>query len=120
MVIWITGKAKAGKTTLAQNLAQAIPAAIVLDGDAMRGHFPEGYENDDRERNILRLAHFAAMLEEQGFTPIVSCISPKRIWRDAARQLLKQSILIYVPGGILWEGTKYEEPTTEELCRHRY
>lgn len=32
-----------------------------------------------------------------------------------ARKLLKESMLIYVPGEFMWEGTEYKEPDHEEM-----
>lgn len=115
MVIWITGKAGAGKTVVSQKLSRSVQDAVLLDGDKMREHFAADFTDDGRKENIMRLAHFAAILEDQGFTPIVACVSPKREWREEARKLFKESILIYLSGGTLWEGTTYEEPDAEEM-----
>ena len=61
------------------------------------------------------VATFAAMLEEQGYTVIVELFAPTRALRLMARQKWAQSQLVYLPGGTLWEGTTYEEPTSEEF-----
>ena len=87
----------------------------MLDGDEVRIHFPTGYEDKDREENIMRIAKIAAIAESQGFVVIVALVSPKKIWRMQGRKLLKESMLIYMPGGTLWEGTEYEEPDHEEM-----
>ena len=115
MVIWITGKASSGKTPIAKKLCQVIPGAVLIDGDVMREHFPADFDDDGRKQNIMRIAHFAAILEGQGFTPVVACVSPKREWRDEARKLFKDSILIYLTGGKLWKGSTYEIPKEDEL-----
>lgn len=115
MVIWITGRAGAGKTTLAHALAGGNPRAVVLDGDEVRKHFAAGFDDASRWRHIERIARMAALLEEQGFTSVVACVSPKAGWRAAARKLLRESLLIYLPGGHLWKGTEYEEPGPDEL-----
>lgn len=115
MVIWITGKANSGKTTMAQRLAKTVARPVILDGDEMRKIFPVGFELKDREDNIIRLAKFAALLERQGFTPLVACISPTKELRRKARRLFESSCLIYMPGGMLWANTEYEEPDSDEL-----
>ncbi len=115
MVIWITGKADSGKTTMAKRLSQTVERPVILDGDEMRKIFPTGYEVADREANIMRLAKFAALLERQGFTPLVACVSPTKELRQKARRLFESSCLIYMPGGTLWKGTEYEEPDSDEL-----
>jgi adenylylsulfate kinase len=117
MVIWITGKGHAGKTTTARKLATVIPKAVLLDSYDFRRYFPGGDDFSDRGRrnNIMRLARVAAILEQQGFVPIVACVSPTKELRNEARRLFKESMVIYVPGGQLWEGTTYEEPDIEEI-----
>ncbi|MFH1624472.1 MAG: adenylyl-sulfate kinase [Pseudomonadota bacterium] len=115
MVTWITGKAGAGKTTLAKILAANDPMAIILDGDEIREWFPIGYSDENRIEHIMRIAKFAAILERQDVHPIIALVSPRKEWRQAARQLFEESELIYVTGGSLWPGTEYEEPDMEEL-----
>lgn len=115
MVIWITGKAKAGKTTMAEALQKVMPGSLILDGDAVRQQFPTTFDDAGRRENILRIAKMAGIAEKQGIPVIVACVSPKKEWREEARKLFRQSILIYVPGGTLWPGTTYEEPDSFEL-----
>lgn len=115
MVIWITGKANSGKTTMATRLSQIMTRPIILDGDEMRKIYPVGFESKDREENVMRLAKFAALLERQGFTPLVACVSPTKKLRQKARRLFNSSCLIYMPGGTLWKDTEYEEPDEDEL-----
>ena len=92
-------------------------AAILLDGDELRKHlFPDsGYSQEDRERNTMFTARIAALLEEQGFIPIVAKISGRKKWRQEARKLFKSSKLVYVEGGTVWDDNPYEEPDAEEL-----
>lgn len=115
MVIWITGKANSGKTTMAKRLAKTVERPVILDGDEMRKIFPAGFKAQDREDNVMHLAKFAALLERQGLTPLVACVSPTKELRQKARQLFESSCLIYMPGGTLWPGTEYEEPDSDEL-----
>jgi adenylylsulfate kinase-like enzyme len=109
MVYWITGRSGAGKTTLANRIAKQTNG-IVLDGDKIREYFISDFTDEGRESNIMLIAKFAALLEEQGFTVVVACISPKREWRKKAQLLLNECIEICLPFGELWEGTDYEEP----------
>lgn len=119
MVYWFTGKSSAGKTVLANrfklNLEGFGHSVILFDGDEVRPYFDEKYTDEDRERHIMRIASFAAILESQGFTIIIALVSPKKEWRMKARKLFKKSMLVYVPGGILWDNTCYEEPDHEEM-----
>lgn len=119
MVYWITGKASAGKTVYANRLRRQLEKygepVLVLDGDNVRQYFPTGYDDKEREEHIMRIAKIAAIAESQGIVVIVALICPKKEWRMKARKLLNESLLIYLPGGILWEGTEYEEPDSEEI-----
>jgi adenylylsulfate kinase-like enzyme len=115
MVIWITGKGQSGKTTTAEKLASVINRAVVLDAHYFRRYFGGDFTDAGRRENVLRLARVAAILELQEFVPIVCCVSPTKELRDEARKMFKQSTMIYVPGGVLWEGTTYEEPDRSEI-----
>ena len=116
MVIWITGKAGSGKTTTAKSLASVINKAVIIDAYEFRRQFADGDFTDEGRRNsILRIARVGAILEDQGFVPIIVCVSPTKSVRNEARQLFKESMIIYVPGGNLWKGTSYEEPDSIEI-----
>jgi adenylylsulfate kinase len=120
MVYWITGKSSAGKTVYAKRLKRFFTdlgeKALLLDGDEVRDQFTDQeYTDDSRFAHIMKIAHFASIAEKQGFIVIIAVISPKKEWRMKARKLFEKSMLIYMPGGHLWEGTEYEEPDHEEM-----
>lgn len=119
MVYWITGRSSSGKTVYAYRLKKQLEAlgqkVLLLDSDEVRAKFETGFDDKDRESHILRVAKFAALAEEQGFVVIVAIISPKKEWRMKARKLLKESMLIYMPAGFMWDNTSYEEPDHEEM-----
>ena len=116
MVIWITGRKGSGKTTTAKRIGRQITNGVVIDGEQVRAMANNtDYTDDGRHRNITDIALIAAMLEQSGLVPIVACISPKKEWRMYARRMFRESVLIYRPGGTLWEGTTYEEPDAEEM-----
>jgi adenylylsulfate kinase-like enzyme len=119
MIYFITGRAGAGKTTLAKKISSKINA-VLLDGDDFRETFPMGFSEVEREAHILHMAKIAALLERQGRDVIIAAIMPKRIWREAARSLCEKTLLIYLPGGKMWDEKEphfieYEEPTEQEL-----
>ncbi len=112
MVYWITGRRNSGKTTLAYRLKAQIPESVVVDGDEVRRYFPTGYTDDEREENQERIAKIAALLEKQGFTVIVACVSPNRELREQLQfEYFDECLEICMPFGELWEGTDFEEPS---------
>lgn len=120
MVYWLTGKSSAGKTVYSKRLKRQFEdlgaKVLLLDGDTVRDQFDnKEYDDESRLSHIMTIAKFAAIAEKQGFVVIIALISPKKEWRMKARKLFDKSMLIYLPGGILWEGTEYEEPDHEEM-----
>jgi len=120
MVYWLTGKSSAGKTVYSKRLKRQLEKlgakVLLLDGDTVRDQFQNNdYDDEARLNHIMTIAKFAAIAEQQGFIVIIALISPKKEWRMKARKLFDKSMLIYLPGGILWEGTTYEEPDHEEM-----
>lgn len=120
MIYWITGRSSAGKTVYAKRLKKQFEVlnakVLLLDGDDVRDKFNnQEYTDEARLQHIMSIARFAVIAESQGFIVIISLISPKKEWRMKARKLFDKSMLIYIPGGVLWEGTEYEEPDHEEM-----
>jgi len=120
MVYWITGKSSSGKTVYSKRLKRQLESlgakVLLLDGDEVRDQFEDQeYTDEGRLKHIMKVASFASIAEKQGFVVIIALLSPKKEWRMKARKLFEKSMLIYMPGGHLWEGTEYEEPDHEEM-----
>ena len=120
MIYWITGRSSSGKTVYAKRLRRQFEdlgvKVLNFDGDVVRDfNLDTDFSDDAREMHIMTIAKFAAIAEKQGFIVIISLLSPKKEWRMKARKLFDKSMLIYMPGGFLWEGTEYEEPDHEEM-----
>ena len=120
VVILVTGKAGAGKTTyadrLAEELQEAGKSAIVLDGDRVRQETGNlDYSETGRESHLRHIAGLAAQAERTNIIVIVAVIAPKRKWRRMMQGVWKQSRLVYLPGGQLWPGTIYEQPDDDEF-----
>jgi len=113
MVYWITGRSGAGKTSLAKEIALR-ENAVILDGDEIRKLFgPGGFTPRDRFEHLIRMSKFAILLERQGFTVVIACISPDRAERKFFQSGFRACKEVYIPGGTMWPGTKYEEPLDE-------
>ena len=110
MVYWITGRKNSGKTTLAYRLKAQIPNSVVVDGDEVRGLWKGGFTDEARIKNLQTITKIALLLERQGHTVIIACVSPKRSWRKNFQAKFEKCIEICMPFGELWEGTGFEEP----------
>ena len=120
MVYLITGKAGAGKTHYAKELKKELEEdgykVKHLDGDVLRKQTKNNdYSDTGRKNNLIVAAKEAKHYAKKGYEVILSFVCPKKEWRDMMRKLWKESITIYIPGGVLWEGTTYEKPNKEEL-----
>jgi adenylylsulfate kinase-like enzyme len=126
MVILVTGKAGAGKTTYGKRLAEEYKAegrkVIMIDADEFREERgttkPEDFSDEGRISNLMEAAKLAAEFEKKGYIVILAFIAPKEEWRDMMRKLWEMSVVVYIPGGTLWPGTIYERPTFDELTLH--
>ena len=87
---WLTGLPGAGKTTLAQALANALrergEPACVIDGDELRAGLCEdlGFDAASRAENVRRAAHMARLLNANAIHAVVAMVSPANDARAAA------------------------------------
>lgn len=95
-VFWLTGLSGAGKSTLARGidarLFQTGMRVAVLDGDIMRKGLCAGlgFSLEERQENLRRVAHTAALLVELGHICLCACIAPLRAHRQMCRQIIGQ------------------------------
>lgn len=87
MIVNLTGQAGAGKTTISKELLKLIPDSINIDGDELREILNnKDYSETGRRNNIKTAYHIALFLEKQGFTPIISLISPYKDLREELKE----------------------------------
>jgi adenylylsulfate kinase len=92
--IWITGRPGSGKTTLAERLAKALAARgivmRVLDlPSARRLLLPDRAGSElDHEIVYRAIAYTGKLLTEAGVAVIIDATAPRRVWREAARELI--------------------------------
>ncbi len=100
-VLWFTGLSGSGKSTIAQEVVQALRASGQkiehLDGDAVRSVFPAtGFTRPDRDAHVRRMGFMASRLEAHGVLVIASFVSPYRESRKAVRAMCTDFIEIFV------------------------
>ena len=101
-VIWLTGLSGAGKSTIAQVLAQVLNEkglkSYVLDGDVLRTGLNKdlGFSEQDRMENIRRTAQVAKLMVDAGIIVIAALISPYAKDRQSARELFKKDQFVEV------------------------
>jgi adenylyl-sulfate kinase len=102
--IWFTGLSASGKSTLAFALERRLidmgHPCYVLDGDNIRHGLNKDllFSDKDRSENIRRVAEVAKLLNEAGLIVITSFISPYRIDREFAKEIIGEDrfVEIYV------------------------
>lgn len=91
--LWMTGLSGAGKTTLAQAIAEELNdhniTTSLLDGDVVREHLSKGlgFSRADRDTNVLRIGFVASEIARHDGISICSTISPYRDTRQSVRQM---------------------------------
>jgi adenylylsulfate kinase len=89
--VWLTGLPSAGKTTIANALAQRLAsegrAVEILDGDVVRTVLSTelGFSRADRDANVDRIGWVATTLARHGVLVLASVVSPYAAARDGVR-----------------------------------
>jgi len=93
-VFWMYGLSGSGKSTLAiqveRDLHKSNIHSIILDGDNLRSTLNKdlGFTDADREENLRRACEVAKMLAVNGLVVIASFITPRRKFRESAREII--------------------------------
>ena len=103
MTVWMTGLSGAGKSTLANELEKRLFSmgrhTMLLDGDNVRMGLNKnlGFKENDRAENIRRVAEVSKLMNDAGLIVLTSFISPYRLDRRMAREIIGNSFVeIYV------------------------
>lgn len=101
-VVWFTGLSGSGKSTLANAVAHLLHErnhhTYVLDGDNVRHGLNKnlGFSPEDREENIRRVGEVARLFVDAGTIVMTAFISPYRVDRDQARELIIENRFVEV------------------------
>jgi bifunctional enzyme CysN/CysC len=101
-VLWFTGVPGAGKSTIANIVERKLAAqgkhTYLLDGDNLRHGLNKdlGFTAADRVENVRRTAEVAALMADAGLIVLVALISPYRVERRMARELVGDDSFVEV------------------------
>src|SRR3989441_11039551 len=101
-VVWFTGLAGAGKSTMANALQAELVGrgrhVELLDGDEVRTHLSKGlgFSKEDRDTNIRRIGYVARLVARSGGVAITAAISPYREVRDEVRVQTPSFVEVYM------------------------
>jgi adenylylsulfate kinase-like enzyme len=101
-LVWVTGLAGSGKTTLGRSLHDALAACgtqtVLLDGDVLREITGDvfGYGRDDRLRCAEFYARLCALLTEQGVNVICCTVSMFESVRERNRRVVPRYLELYL------------------------
>ena len=102
MIIILFGQPASGKTTLANALYEDIwegswAGAVRIDGDRWRDITKnKDYSKEGRIRNLKGAFDMALYLEKDGYTPLLSFVTPYEELRSYLRENAKNLIEIYL------------------------
>ncbi len=102
VILWFTGLSGSGKSTLANAVNVALfkkgLSTYVLDGDNIRHGLCKdlGFSDEDREENIRRISEVAKLFLDAGIIVLTAFVSPFKLDREKARQLVNQEDFIEI------------------------
>jgi adenylylsulfate kinase len=101
--IWMTGLSGSGKSTISSILKHKFENESgryveILDGDEVRKGLSMdlGLSKEDREEHARRVSYLAKILSRNGVISIVALISPYRVSRENARELIGRDNFVEV------------------------
>ncbi len=101
--IWMTGLPGSGKSTLAGVLKQRFENEFdryveILDGDEVRKGLSRdlGLSREDREEHARRVSYLAKVLSRNGVISVVALISPYKVSRESAREIIGRDRFVEV------------------------
>ncbi len=102
LVVWFTGLSGSGKSTLANRVEKKLfdlgIHTFSLDGDNIRKGLNKnlGFNREDRQENLRRIAEVAKLFVNSGNLVIASFISPLKTDRNFVKQIIGEEDFIEV------------------------
>ena len=99
--LWFTGLPLSGKTTIADKVYKELQKLDIplerLDSKDIRDVVPDiGFSREDRNRHMHRIGHLIKTLQNNSISTVASFVSPYRESRKAIREMVKNSVIVYV------------------------
>ena len=99
--LWFTGLPLSGKTTIADAVFKELEKLQIplerLDSKDIRDVVPNiGFSREDRNRHMHRIGHLIKTLQNNSISTVASFVSPYRESRKAIREMVKNSVIVYV------------------------
>ena len=102
LVLWLTGLSGAGKTTIANKVAEKLYNQgfkyEIIDGDIIRSqlNLNLGFNDEGRKKNVSIAGYVANLLSKHGVIVLVALISPFREQRNMMKKTINNFVEIYV------------------------
>ena len=124
MIIWLTGQPGSGKTTLANELLNAIKEkkTINIDGDDLRLlNKNKDFSKEGRIKNISTAISIARFLASKKYICILSIVAPYKFLRDELKEEFSfLEVYLFtdeIRGREDYFADDYEEPTDPKTLR---
>jgi len=103
--LWFTGLPLSGKTTIADRVYKELETLQIpierLDSKDVRKLIPNiGFSREDRNRHMHRIAYLIKTLQKNSISTVASFVSPYRESRRAIREMVQNSVVVYVKADI--------------------
>lgn len=103
--LWFTGLPLSGKSTIADKVYEELEKLHIpierIDSKDIRDLVPNiGYNREDRNRHMIRIAHLIKTLQNNSISTVASFVSPYKESRKAIREMIKNNIVVYIKADI--------------------
>lgn len=103
--IWFTGLPCSGKTSIANSVFEELKKVHIplerVDGQDVRSIIPNiGFSREERNAHIQRVGYLLQILQKNAISTVASFVSPYEESRQTIRDMVKNTMIIYVKADI--------------------